>query len=63
MSKFKSVTPKTLAEVMLRFSHWAIEDENHRVFCIWLNAALDDFLSQDAFGTEGQCDPRGDHRD
>jgi hypothetical protein len=25
--------------------------------------ALDELLSEDFFGTEGQCDPRGDHRD
>ena len=27
------------------------------------NVMLDDLLAQDFFGTEGQCDPRGDHRD
>ncbi len=28
-----------------------------------LNKLFDDLLSEDFFGTEGQCDPRGDHRD
>jgi len=28
-----------------------------------LEPLLDDILSQDGFGTEGQCDPRGDQRD
>lgn len=28
-----------------------------------LDAWLDEQLSNDAFGTEGQLDPRGDHRD
>lgn len=27
-----------------------------------LNEWLDEWLNEDAFGTEGQCDPRGDHR-
>lgn len=27
------------------------------------NEMLDDLLGEDFFGTEGQCDPRGDHRD
>ena len=27
------------------------------------NQMLDDLLGDDFFGTEGQCDPRGDHRD
>ena len=26
------------------------------------NEMLDDLLGKDFFGTEGQCDPRGDHR-
>ena len=28
-----------------------------------LNPMLDDMLGNDTFGTEGQNDPRGDHRD
>jgi hypothetical protein len=27
-----------------------------------INVFLDQLLRDDAFGTEGQCDPRGDHR-
>ena len=27
------------------------------------NRMLDELFSNDFFGTEGQCDPRGDHRD
>ena len=29
----------------------------------WLNNLLDELLAEDFFGTEGQCDPRGDQRD
>ena len=28
----------------------------------WLNNALDELRDDDFFGTEGQCDPRGDNR-
>lgn len=33
------------------------------LFAAALNDELDDLLGQDFFGTEGQCDPRGDHRE
>lgn len=36
----------------------------HRKFYVdWLNESLDELLNDDVFGTEGQCDPRGDQRD
>ena len=31
-------------------------------FCKDFNKFLDERLCMDFFGTEGQCDPRGDHR-
>ena len=31
--------------------------------CFFLREVLDDLQSDDFFGTEGQCDPRGDFRD
>ncbi|MFP2898777.1 hypothetical protein [Corallococcus sp. 4LFB] len=34
-----------------------------KVYLEKLNALLDDLLSEDFFGTEGQLDPRGDQRD
>lgn len=34
-----------------------------RNFVTALTRVLDDLLAQDFFGTEGQLDPRGDHRD
>lgn len=37
--------------------------ENSAGFRKTLNGWLDEQLSNDAFGTEGQNDPRGDHRD
>jgi len=44
----------------------AFENEPKEAKVIWveaLNTMLDDLLSDDFFGTEGQCDPRGDQRD
>lgn len=32
-------------------------------FCSKFNDVLDELCAQDFFGTEGQLDPRGDHRD
>jgi hypothetical protein len=32
-------------------------------FIAAFNELLDEMLEEDAFGTEGQCDPRGDHRE
>lgn len=32
-------------------------------FSEFLDESLDDMKGDDAFGTEGQCDPRGDFRD
>lgn len=40
------------------------EDEEYaNMFSEGLEPLLDDYLSDDAFGTEGQNDPRGDMRD
>lgn len=36
--------------------------DDREEFAKRLNDALDDLHSRDAFGTEGQNDPRGDHR-
>jgi hypothetical protein len=33
------------------------------LFCGDFNRMLDDQLDQDFYGTEGQSDPRGDHRE
>lgn len=36
--------------------------DEERVWCLELNELMDALLADDFFGTEGQCDPRGDHR-
>lgn len=37
--------------------------DEQRVVLEKFNEALDDLCEEDAFGTEGQCDPRGDQRE
>lgn len=63
MSK-KRVTSRNLAVVMERLTKYAMEteDESRQAFCDDLNRFLDALADEDAFGTEGQCDPRGDQR-
>lgn len=60
-------TPKTLALVLANLTVFALQEQREspaacRDFCHRLDAFLDDLASLDAFGTEGQCDPRGDQR-
>ena len=69
MAKFKRVTPKTLQPVWARFTveyvQALIDEQDNsalKAFCADFNHFLDDLRDQDAFGTEGQCDPRGDPR-
>jgi hypothetical protein len=59
------VTSRNLKAVMERLTDYALqtEGESRMMFCEDLNLFLDELAEQDAFGTEGQCDPRGDQRD
>ena len=60
-------TPKNVVRVLenLKTYALAIQADPHaaRNFCNDLNAFLDGLSALDAFGTEGQLDPRGDQRD
>jgi hypothetical protein len=38
------------------------DPERAAVWCFDLNVMMDEMLVNDFFGTEGQSDPRGDHR-
>ncbi len=64
--KWQKVTPKTLPDVLARLVAFLLEDtangELAKANCVWLNTVLDNLADEDAFGTEGQCDPRGDQR-
>jgi hypothetical protein len=66
MPRFKKTTAKTLSAHLRAFADYVDEHEKpegKKELASWLNEKLDELLSEDAFGTEGQCDPRGDHRD
>lgn len=60
----KRVTSRNLKVVLERLCSYALstEDESRQAFCDDLNRFLDDLSAEDAFGTEGQNDPRGDQR-
>jgi len=57
------ITKKNLDVVWARFRVLLDENpENLKLFCDEFNDLLDSWDENDAFGTEGQLDPRGDHR-
>lgn len=67
MSKYRRTTASTLTRDLRAFadeierSEWPAEARKDAAR--QLNRWLDELAADDAFGTEGQCDPRGDHRD
>lgn len=63
--RFRKTTAKTVVRDLRAFADW-LETTNNvskKEAASQLNETLDEFLGEDAFGTEGQLDPRGDHRD
>lgn len=61
----KRATAKNLPAVLRKFAEFVegIEEvEPRRDIAYRLNALLDELSAEDCFGTEGQCDPRGDQR-
>jgi hypothetical protein len=76
MPKFRKMTRTTAARVLHRMAEMCenedVGDRPGQVrpedsYAQWFAELIDPALSQmeceDAFGTEGQLDPRGDHRD
>jgi len=64
--KTKKTTSKTVVKHLRAFADFLEEEsckENLKLEAEWLNEHLDELHSMDYFGTEGQCDPRGDHRE
>lgn len=50
-------------KVFVDLIYFLAKDERAtKEFCNDFNEFLDALLCHDFFGTEGQCDPRGDHR-
>lgn len=64
-SKFRPTTADTVATDLRAFAAWLEREPEatRRDAASELNEQLDQWRAYDAFGTEGQCDPRGDHRD
>lgn len=55
---------QNLALVLKRIQQQVIEDEDDaEMWAVKLEKTLDSLHEDDFFGTEGQCDPRGDFRD
>ena len=67
MPDFRRTTAATLTTDLRAFAdeidrrRWPVALRDREA--VWLNEHLDALLRQDAFGTEGQCDPRGDDRE
>lgn len=62
--KKRKITPKNMRKVFDKLTK-LLEGRpiSAKVFLKDFNIFLDERLRMDFFGTEGQCDPRGDHRD
>lgn len=56
--KIKKTTSANFDERFKKFGEYLKEGNSFDVF----DDVLDELLNNDFFGTEGQCDPRGDHR-
>lgn len=56
--KIKKTNKKNFQERLKLFGEQIEENQAYDVF----DNILDDLLNEDFFGTEGQCDPRGDQR-
>ena len=58
-------TKKNYKEVLNNFINYLGEQEDDylEIFLQDIDDMLDKILADDGFGTEGQCDPRGDRRD
>lgn len=54
----KKTTAKNFAERFRKLGEYIEEGKDFE----WFDTLLDELLENDFFGTEGQCDPRGDHR-
>jgi len=62
----KRATVKNVVAVVRKLANLIEAEPDKRAKAVWardVNEFLDALSDQDAFGTEGQCDPRGDQRD
>lgn len=65
----KAATVKNVSKVLRAWADCIDNDDcangstfGRKVIASRLNALLDDLVDEDFFGTEAQCDPRGDQR-
>lgn len=66
MPKFRKTNANTVSKDLRAFASYVDKFEKStgkEELADWLNEKLDELYGDDAFGTEGQIDPRGDHRD
>lgn len=64
MPKFRKMTKTTASRVLRRMADMSDRDPDFaQMFAEAIDPILTDLECEDAFGTEGQLDPRGDHRD
>jgi hypothetical protein len=59
----KRATAKNVTAVLRRLADWIDTEGGQKEWAQDVNRWLDDLADQDIFGSEGQCDPRGDNRD
>jgi len=58
-----NIEQQRVVKVLERMIDMAKEDKDYAgMFSVSLQGELEDMMMDDAFGTEGQCDPRGDGR-
>jgi hypothetical protein len=61
----KKANKHNVVDVLRKFATFLEEDgspDDKQSAADEINCILDEWLMQDAFGTEGQLDPRGDNR-
>ena len=61
----KTATARNVVKVLRRLATFVEKEpaDAKALYARDLNRWLDELVGQDAFGTEAQCDPRGDQRD
>lgn len=64
MSKFKRATARTVVAILDTFSAQVqmMSEEDRKYVAQAVNDMLNELMTDDFFGTEGQLDPRGDPR-
>lgn len=71
MAKFRPTSSNTLIADMRKFTNQVAKDMRENgidkkeldQLAVEFNEWMDNLFGEDYFGTEGQLDPRGDHRD